>query len=61
MEKKKFKVVTKEIWEQEYLIEASSKEEAIELVANGNEQEVTPMEYHSTLDKDQWTIEEIDV
>lgn len=62
--KKKFKVIVREVWICSYLIEANSKEEAIELahidITTDNKHLIEGSEeYSHTLPKTEWTAEEM--
>jgi hypothetical protein len=51
-------VVTKEVFEQPYEVEANSEEEALEKVIDGEGDILDDcFEYSHTLDRDTWTVE----
>lgn len=62
----KYKIGVKEVWEQMYEVEASSKEEAVAKIENEifvgvdeeNEINLTEdsFEFSHTLEKDEWTV-----
>lgn len=52
-------VRVKEIWEQAYTVEATSKEDAIEKVKHGEaELQEDAFEYSDTMPSEQWKVEE---
>jgi hypothetical protein len=57
----KFRVFVREVWAQAHDVEASTKTDAMEIVADGGGEVVDNLfEYTHTLDPDVWEVEQLD-
>jgi len=59
MSKKKYRVLVREVHMAHHEVSASSKEEAIKIVKDGESCE-DHIEYSHTMDDDTWEVEEVD-
>jgi hypothetical protein len=60
MPNKKYIVSVKEVFEQDYIVEAENVEEALDKVEDGDGELLEDtFEYDKTLEKEHWKIEEV--
>lgn len=52
-----YTVTVKEVWNQDYYVEAESEAEAIEKAREGDFYSEGPFEYNYSLDHEEWDIE----